>query len=313
MQELSEHRLKNILEIAIGLIVSAVIIYFTIVSLGKLNLSQLLSEKLNWWLAGISALVFGLSSLARGFVYTYGIDKEIHWFNAWRITAVGNAANMVTPLRMGEGLRLALFPRGYKAGRRARLIIIPAIADIAVILLLSLIAVWLAGFNNPQILKVLSIVSIIFFIVGAVIVVILFIIPRTKKIVKNNFNKNTLFMTMWVLISWLLVLLSIYFGFLCLGFDFILSIRYSLACFVCMNIITFIPSSPGGIGLFEILVPPILQSMGVAYDPANAVVLLLRCSQYAIMLPLGIVLLLAGLHKHVKKLRRKHDKHSLTA
>lgn len=310
MRVQSESRLKKIFEILIGIIVSAIIIYFTFVSLGKFDPSQLLSDKINWWLAGASAVVFGLSTLARGLGYTYGIDKDIHWFNAWRITAVGNAANMVTPLRMGEGLRLALFPREYKAGKRAKLVIIPAIADIAVILLLSIVAVLIAGIDNAQVIKILIIVSLIFFVIGAIIIIILQSIPRTRRIVKNNLNKHILYMMMWVLISWLLVLISIYFGFLCLGFGIIKSIKFSLACFVSINIFMFIPASPGNIGLFESSVVLGLTSINATNTPVPAMVvgLLLHCIQYAIMLPLGLVLYLAGLHKHVKRLRRKRDR-----
>jgi hypothetical protein len=306
MHEKPENRLKMILEIVIGLVVSAIIIYFSLMSLDKFDPSQLLADRINWWLAVVSAVVFGIATLARGLAYTYGIDKELHWFTAWRITAVGNAANMVTPLRMGEGLRLALFPKGYKAAKRAKLIIIPGIGDVAVILLLSLLAILITGFNNPTVVKVLIIVSIVFFAAGLVVVILLHIIPRTRKIAKNNINKQTLFMMMWIFISWLLILISIYLGFLSIGFDILKSIGYSLACFVSMNIISFIPSSPGNIGLFESSVVLGLASMNAPNTPVPALVvgLLLHCIQYAVMLPLGLVLYLVGLHKHVRKLRR---------
>jgi hypothetical protein len=176
-------------------------------------------------------------------------------------------------------------------------------------LLLSIVAVLIAGIDNPQVIKTLIIISLVFFLFGSIVVIILYTIPRTKTIVKNNFNKHTLYMAMWVFVSWLLVLISIYFGFLCLGFGIISSMKFSLACFVSMNIAMFIPSSPGGIGLFEQSIVIGLASINATNLPVPALVvgLMLHCIQYAIMLPLGIVLYLAGLHKHVKRLKRKRD------
>lgn len=291
------------LKIAAGLVLTAVIVYFTFTSMGSFDIASLLQNRFNWWFAAASALCFDLSTLVRGLVYPYGIEPEISVFAAWRITAVGNAANMVLPLRMGEGIRLALFPKGYSAVRRLRLTVIPAAFDLGAVLLFSVAAIFFAGFKNPGSLRMLSTATLIFAVVCAAAVLLFFAFRSDNSQVRRLFGVRrrrddlapVLRMALWVLLAWVLMLLSVWFGLLAFRFGPIHSLRLALAAFAAMNLIMLIPSSPGGIGLFESSVIFGLSGLGVATDPAKAVGLLLHLIQYAGLLPLALLLYASGL------------------
>lgn len=292
---------KLYFKIIMGIVVTVVTVAFAVKSLGTLNPAALLSLKINWWMAGLSAALFALSTFFRGLVYPCAIDKNIGILNAWRIIAVGNAANMILPLRLGEGVRLAMFPRGYSAVERAKLTLIPAVADFAVIFFLSLIAVFAAGFNNPNVMRFFKTVSLIFIIICMLAGVIFFSLHETKKDTLSYFNQATLKMTCWVFISWILILVSIYFGLAAFGFSFTRSIRLTLAAFAGMNLIMLIPSSPGGIGLFEYSVIVGLSGLGIPMDTAKLAGILLHLIQFAALLPMGLILYLSGIRASFEK------------
>jgi hypothetical protein len=114
-------------------------------------------------------------------------------------------------------------------------------------------------------------------------------------------------MCLWIFLSWLAMLISIWIGLLSFGFKAVESIRMSLAVFAATNIINFVPASPGGIGLFEYAVVLGLGGLGVQTMAAKSAGLLLHLIQYAALLPLGTVLYLTGLKKNPLKDREKSD------
>lgn len=290
----SNEKPKTLLKLAVGGVISAAVIYYAFISLGKIDLSLVLTNRFNWFTAVLSAVVFDFSTLTRGLVYTYGIDRKIGWPKAWRIIACGNAANMILPFKMGEGLRLTLFPKGYSAGRVLRLTIFPALFDIAALIGLSAVSSLLAGFKNAVIEGVLRWAFIAVIILLILLLLVFLISERVYIIVRRHLNMATLKMAVWVLVSWMLLFISVWFGFLSFGFGFRRSMRYALAAFASMNLITFMPVSPGGIGLFEYSVVLGLTGVGAAASAAKAAGVLLHCFQYAALLPLGLVLYVLG-------------------
>ena len=214
---------------------------------------------------------------------------------------------MVLPFKMGEGLRLALFPKRYSAAKRAELLFIPGMADIGVILLFGILAVFFAGFDNPRIVALLKTLTLLFLIACLITAVIILSVHKTNKALRARLNKATLKMTFWVFLSWLLMLVSIWLGFLAFGYGIFHSIKLSLASFASMNFVMLIPSSPGGIGLFEYSVIFGLSGLGIAETPAKAVGLLLHLTQYAALLPLGIILYFIGTDPVEKRLAARKN------
>lgn len=289
-----EEKVKTIFEFIIGAVVSAGIIYYTFVSLGKIDLSLLFTSRFNWFAAVLSAVVFDFSTVTRGFVYTFGIDPSISWLKSWRITACGNAANMVLPFKMGEGLRLTLFPKGYSAGRILRLTVFPSLFDMAAMFGLSAVSALLAGFKDAVIETILRWALVVVIVLLLMLLVAMLISERVYAAVRRRLNRDTLKMALWVLLSWVLLFLSVWLGFLSFGYGFSKGTRYTLAAFASMNLITLVPVSPGGIGLFEYSVVLGLTGVGAAASGAKTAGVLLHCIQYAALLPLGLVLYILG-------------------
>lgn len=273
-----------------GVVITAIAFYFLMAALSGLNPSDLSTEKINWWLVFLSAAIFGFSTFIRALVYPYGIDKDMSIIDAWQIVAVGNAANMLLPFRAGEGVRLAVFPKRYTAGKRAKLALIPGMADIGVILLLSIIAVYIANFKEPIFIHTLKIACYGFLAITALILIILLLIPATREDVIAYFNIDTLNMFKWIILSWIVMLISIWVGFIALGYGVLQSITLTFGAFAGMNIACLIPSSPGNLGVFEWSVIAGLAGLGIESIPAKAAGLILHIIQYVGILPLGIIL-----------------------
>lgn len=281
---------KKRLKIIGGIIITAIAFYFFMTAVNGLDPSDFFNENVNWWGVGISSFLFGSATLVRALVYPYGIDKGMSVMEAWQIVAIGNAANMILPLRAGEALRLAVFPKRYSAISRAKLAAIPGMTDVGVILLLSVIAVYIADFKDPFYVNILKIVSYAFVAFCAVLLIVLIAIPKTRVQVFSYINIKTLNMLKWIVLSWIIMLFSIWVCFVSLGYGPLRSVTLTFGAFAGMNIACLIPSSPGNLGIFEWSVIVGLSGLGIHTIPAKAAGLMLHMIQYAGLLPLGIVL-----------------------
>jgi uncharacterized membrane protein YbhN (UPF0104 family) len=262
-------------------------------ALNGLNPSEIFSgAHINWILAALSTLIFSFATLIRAFVYPFAIDKSMTVMEAWQIVAIGNAANMVLPFRAGEGVRLAVFPKRYSATKRAKLALIPGLADIGIILLLSLAAVYIADFKDPNYVMILKLAGYGFLAICALTLIILLIIPKTRADVLSYITISSLHMIKWVALSWLVMLISIWVGFLSFGYTPLRSVTLTLGAFAGMNIAGIIPSSPGNIGIFELSVIAGLSGLGISEVPAKTAGLILHLIQYAALIPIGVVLYL---------------------
>lgn len=283
-------RSKRRIEIVCGVAVTVAALYLCTVALKGLDPSSLLNANINWWLAAVSAIIFAFSTFVRALVYPYGIDKTMSVMEAWQIVAIGNAANMLLPFRAGEGLRLAVFPKRYSAGNRARLALIPGLVDIGFMLLISIAAVYIADFKAPMYVLILKIASYSFLAGCTLTLIILLAIPKTRSSVLSYFNRDTLNMIKWVALSWLTMMISIWVGFIAFGYGPLRSVILTFGSMAGMNIAGMVPSSPGNIGIFEWSVSVGLAGLGISEIPAKMAGLMLHLIQYAAIVPLGIVL-----------------------
>lgn len=293
----------------IGIIVTAVIIYFCVRTLKGLHPGALFHMKIHWGLVVVSVIVYIYANYIRGLAFTLGIDREMDRMTAFQVMGIGHTANMIFPLHAGEGLRAAFFPPEYNAMRRTKLLIISAAADTIAIILFSLLAVPFSGFMNPALLKALWILAAVC-IAGAVLfVIILLSVPRFRKYSKEYLSLDMAKMMFWVMLSWGLLLFSTWLGLAAFGFQGVEVVRMSLAVFAATNIINFIPASPGAIGLFEYGVILGLGGLGIDRSTALAVALLLHMIQYVALLPMGAVLYFHALHgKYGKALKEEWRK-----
>jgi glycosyltransferase 2 family protein len=283
---------KKRLEIIFGVIVTVAALLFTLSALRGFDPISIIHAKIHWEFAALSVLILTISSLIRAFAYSFGFDRKMAVMEAWQIVAIGNAANLLLPFRAGEALRLALFPKRYRAARRVMLVLVPGIADIAVVLLLCLVSVFIADFKNPAFVFIFKIASFGFLAFCALALFILLAVPKTRGFALSCLNRDMMNMLFWIALSWLSVLISIWVGFIAFGYPPVRAISLSFAAFSGINLAGMIPSSPGSIGLFEWSVSTGLTGVGIPDIPAKMAGFLLHLFQYGAALPIGIVLYL---------------------
>jgi hypothetical protein len=244
----------------------------------------------------VSVAIFVYANYIRGLAYTRGIDRDMDRMTALQIVGLGHAANMVLPLHVGEGLRAAFFPRGYSAVQRTKLLIIPAFADFTAIMMLSIPAVPFAGFKDQNLLKALWILTFLCIAAFILFVILILFLPRLRSYLSEYLNFDTVKMMFWVVLSWIILLVSTWIGLVAFGFPWVASIRMSLIVFAATNIINFIPATPGAIGLFEYGTILGLGGLGIDQISALSASLLLHLIQYAALPPLGFFLYIKALH-----------------
>lgn len=288
--------LKKKIELLIGLIVTVVIVVFSVKSIQGLHPREVFRLKIDWGLTAVSVLIYMFANYIRGLAYTRGLDREIDRMTAFQIVGIGHALNMVLPLHAGEGLRFAFFPSDYSARRRTELLVIPATADFIAIILLSLLSIPLSGFRNAEILKTLALLSILCVAGCVLFFVVVLCVPSLRKHMKNYKPSAIAKMMAWVLLSWVLLLISTWVALVAFGFHWKHSLSLSLAVFAVTNIINFIPASPGAIGLFEYATILALGGLGIAEGTALSASLMLHLIQYIALLPMGAVLYLMAIH-----------------
>jgi uncharacterized membrane protein YbhN (UPF0104 family) len=287
---------KTKLQLTLGFIITAIIVYFSIRALGRLHPGVVFHSDINWTLAAVSTVVFMYANYIRGLAFTRGIDPNIDRWTAFQIMGIGHAANMVLPLHAGEGLRFAFFPGNYTTRRRTELLLVSAAADVVAIIMLSLLAVPFSGFKDLNLSKALWILAFLCIATGILFAAVIYFVPRLRNYAKSYMNLDTLKMLFWVILSWVLLLLSTWIGLVAFGFHIAESMRMSLAVFATTNIINFIPASPGAIGLFEYGTILGLGSLGISQPTALSAGLLLHLIQYIALLPMGTVLYIMALH-----------------
>lgn len=312
---------KTIAKLISGVILTVVILYFSIYSLKGLHISVVFHAKINWFLALLSTLVFIYANYIRGLAYTRGIDKNLSRIAALRIVGIGHAINMVTPLHLGEGLRYIFFPEDYGAAKRTKLLLIPAFADFIAIMAVSVLAVPFAGLRNHDIELAMWILCGL--CVGGILLCVaaVFFIPEVRRYMADYLNISLLKMLGWVFLSWILLLASTWLGLAAIGYtELPTAARMALAVFAVTNIINFVPASPGSLGLFEYATVLAMSVFQVDQSHAFAASLLLHLIQYAALLPLGAALYVTAVHgKYGEQVRgalykgrhSKHDQFSL--
>lgn len=292
-------------KLLLGVLVTAVVIYFIVKALGGLDLRSLAHLHIDWFLVAVSVGLNIYANYVRSLGYTLGIDPKIDRLTAFRIVGIGHAANMILPLHIGDGLRLLFFPGDYSAARRTKLVAIPGFVDFVAIMLLSVLAVPFAGFRDRRLLSALWLLTALCVALIVLAVALVFIVPRLRAYFAEYLNAGLVKMSLLVALSWALMLVATWLGLAAFGFPLQRALRMSFAVYAATNIIGFIPASPGSIGLFEYGVILGLQGLNVGAAQALPAGLLLHLIQYLAQLPPGIILYVSALKgRHGQELKK---------
>ena len=292
------------LQLVFGIIVTAVIIYFSCIIARNLKMDVVFKLQIKWGFVAIAVAIYIFSNYIRGLAYSRGIDPEMDDMTALQVIGIGHALNMVLPLHAGEGLRLAFFPSSYSGARRTKLALITILADAVVVIIISALTVPFAGITDPTMLRVMWI--LLFSCIGVLVVMaalIIFVRP-IREYVQEFLSLSLLKMFVWVALSWIILIAAFWLGLAAFGFGLYESVKMSFAVFVTTNIVNLIPASPGGIGLFEYGTVIGLGGFGVDKSVALSASLLLHLIQYLALLPLGTFLYIRAMHgKYAESIR----------
>lgn len=302
---------KRQLKLLGGILVTAAAVYFFLQALKGLQISDVLEAGINWPLSALSAALFDLATLVRALAFPFGIEKGMSVMEAWQVVAIGNAANMLLPFRAGEGVRLAVFPQRYSAADRVRLSLITGMTDVAIILLLTFAAVSIAGFRNRTYMLFLRLAGYGFTAFCALLLLLLFAVPKTRPHVLAYLNRGTLDMALWTVLSWVVMVGSMWVAFLSFGYEPLRALALTFGAYAGLNLVCLIPSSPGNLGVFEYAVVLGMAGLGVARVPAQTAGLLLHVIQYAGLLPLGGILYARFLWSRGREETRRPAKHAV--
>jgi undecaprenyl pyrophosphate phosphatase UppP len=102
---------KMIVQLIIGVVITAVVVYFSIVLLKELKMNVQFPTHVNWWFVVVAVAIYMYSNYIRGLAYSKGIAPDMDNMTSLGVIAIGHALNMVLPVHAGEGR-----PRGRRFG-----------------------------------------------------------------------------------------------------------------------------------------------------------------------------------------------------
>jgi uncharacterized membrane protein YbhN (UPF0104 family) len=283
-------------QLIVGLIITAAVIVFSVIALNELKMRVDLPPNINWLFVILAVLIYIYSNVIRGYAFSRGIDPEMDDMTALEVVGIGHALNMVLPLHAGEGLRLAFFPKNYSMAKRSKLCVITILSDTIVVIIIAALTVPFVGITDKTMLRWMWILLYACIGLLALMAALIAFVPRVKKYVKEFLGIALLKMTVWVALSWLILVAAFWLGLIACGFKTVESIEMAFALFVTTSIINLIPASPGGIGLFESGTIIGLGGFGVNSQAALQVSILLHLIQYMALLPLGVFLYIKAMH-----------------
>lgn len=297
--------MKKALKIILGIIVTAIILYFCILALRNVDFKSIQHLNINYFYMFSAVLAFVGSNYAKAAMYTHGIARGMRFFDAVRFNSVGNAVNMVLPLKAGEGFKLTLFPKEYSVTDRGKLFGLSSALDAVSIIVFAILATIIFPFkNNSPIIYNLNMKglviasSIVIGLLAAAGIGIAFCFKSTRKQLLALFEGDIFWALFYNMVSWTLLYISKVFGLMSLDyFTFLPAVEVALLVTVTTNIAIIIPSSPGALGLFEYAV--FLALIQAGYDDAHSLTagLLLHLTQYIGLLPMGLYYYFKGLRK----------------
>jgi len=294
----------------LGLLISAVFMFLAFREINYADLWQTLRTARLWWL--VPGLIIYLGSmLVRSWRWGYLLNpiKKVSTQTLLPIIFIGYMGNNVFPLRMGEVLRAVVLKRREEVSISASLatIVVERIFDAVVIVGFVLINLGqltrLPGTGTLSQLGGLATWAIIIFSVGLAVFIAVAMFPKPamrvihtviNKIVPERWRESVTGITdqfldglmslrspkdaLMILVTSILVWLletGLYWSVnrsLGLGLNF----GQLMLLNGVVNMVLLIPAAPGGLGTFDAAGRAMLQSYGIAAEPALGYTLILR-------------------------------------
>jgi uncharacterized protein (TIRG00374 family) len=270
-----------------------------------------------WLLPALGALAVAVLVRVVRWRSLYAPSRRPPFRPATKSLLIGYLFNNLLPLRAGEAARVIALHRSAAASRvetAATIVVERAFDVLSLLLLLFFVLPWL-----PEV-SWLRPAAALLIALGAVLLAAVVLLARFgERIVRlvlrplswlpflsaTRFEAGVAYLAeglaglrdprvaveafAWTVLSWLLVALS--FWFVLLGFDLDLSFLAALFVVIAVNLSLILPSSPGGLGVFEAAVVVALGAYGVSDSEALSYAILVHAVNSIPFIVVGAVVL----------------------
>ncbi|MBQ2945008.1 MAG: flippase-like domain-containing protein [Clostridia bacterium] len=299
-------KLYNIVRLSVSAAITVLVIILTVVALRDLDFSTIAHVEYNWGLFVFALPVFLAGPFFKSASMAFGYAKgDMKYFDALKVTVIGNGLNLVLPFKLGEGVRLSLYPHGMTVAKRARYFGMMLACEAVMLLIFMILSGVLHISQNNHITEEqryfdfwLPAFFILLGVLAAAITVAL-IFKSTRELLtslvttEKGINSLIFSVLSWTstFIAIILVLLSFS------NISFFTAFKIASSVIVFINLAILIPSTPGQLGIFELSVMLSFLAFGQPLTAEQGIVagLILHLVYYICLLPFTAVLWL--IHK----------------
>lgn len=313
---------KKRLYLAIGLGISAVLLWMLFRNIDVSLLGDALKRADYWWLIP-NVLLIVVTMYQRAYRWRFMLEpiKVVQFRRLLAATWIGFMANNVLPLRLGEFVRaysLATQDQDVsKSASLATIFVERMVFDLMALLLIFGAVLAFSSMVVDESMKyglytaiAIAIIGLVFILImalkpnqaGNFLVRYLFFLPapvkKTIQAVLLRFSEGLTFLTdskavflvaVQTILIWLLMGVSNIFVFWAFGFQLGLDASYVLLVVVSISIL--VPSSPGFVGVYHAGAVWAMMSYGIAKEDALSCALVLHAAQYIVVTVMGFYFL----------------------
>ncbi len=319
------NRAKKRVYLAMGLLISAVLVWFLFREIDFIKLKVALQQANYWWFVPTIILIF-ITMYQRAFRWKEMLApiKNVSFSKLLAATCVGFMANNVLPLRMGE------FVRAYslssqdkeitKSASMATIFVERMVFDLVALLVIFVGVLTFSESLSEQINEQITVgiyLAMAIALTGLISMIILslhpektgiyltrylFFLPgRAKEFIRAivlkfargvEFLRNAkrvISVALQTLLIWVLMGVSNYFVFEAFGFQLPLDAAFVLLVIVSISIL--VPSSPGFVGVYHAGVVWSLAIYGIEKEVALSCAIALHAVQYLVITGMGFYFL----------------------
>lgn len=296
-------------QLAVGIAITCLFLFLAYRNLGDLNITRLLQYPVHYFYVLLAVFAFAFSQWFRALSWTRGLAPDVPLRKMFASVCIGNSSNMLLPFRMGEAVRIMTIGQVKKEYAVVGVnLIVERLLDVLILITLAVSVAFFVPFE-PAVeakLHVIRNMMLLGLTGGGLIVFILLkfrtqvaassrmpvIVQKLFGVFDRVFVLQSPLVIMRALIylacSWGFVYLSTVFGLMAVGIYDSKAWIASLVVIVMTNLITLIPSAPGGIGIFQYACIYSLALFDVQAFQKAILSVLLHLIQYAALLPLGL-------------------------